>query len=72
MIFEDQQNMCAMKCGTAVYPFTPTAHVDHNHVTGAVRGILCHKCNTSLGHYEKPGFPYRAAKYLANPTIFFK
>ena len=70
MMFEDQQNMCAMNCGTAVYPFTPNAHVDHDHMTGTVRGILCRDCNLGLGYYEKPNFPDRAAKYLANPTIF--
>lgn len=27
--------------------------IDHCHKTGTIRGVLCHKCNTSLGWFER-------------------
>ncbi len=39
--------------------------VDHNHVSGEVRGLLCAKCNTYLGILEAaPDWPERARAYL--------
>lgn len=40
-------------------------HVDHDHETGAVRGILCHGCNHALGGArDNPDVLIAAAKYL--------
>jgi hypothetical protein len=28
-------------------------HIDHDHTTGEIRGLLCSRCNGALGWYEK-------------------
>lgn len=39
--------------------------VDHDHATGMIRGLLCHRCNTAIGLLrDNRGLLEQAAKYL--------
>lgn len=38
--------------------------VDHDHKTGRVRGLVCSRCNTGLGHIERVGWLPKAISYL--------
>lgn len=48
-LLEAQKFMCAI--GGEVIS-EETCHVDHNHDTGKVRGLLCLKHNIGLGHFN--------------------
>ena len=51
-------------CGTSVEG--KKKHVDHNHKTGQVRGILCDKCNLGIGLFnENPEILINATSYLS-------
>lgn len=46
-MLEEQNYLCAA-CDTPLFDDKNT-HVDHNHSTGKIRGLLCQACNLALG-----------------------
>lgn len=48
-LFERQRGLCA-GCRDPIEKHHRNTHVDHDHATGVVRGLLCKYCNTTLGH----------------------
>lgn len=66
-VTEDEvERMVAEQGGVCVICLRADAkHVDHDHLTGLVRRILCFKCNGGLGHFDDdPDRMRLAADYL--------
>jgi hypothetical protein len=60
---QEQMGLCAI-CGHAPIG---SFHIDHDHVTGRVRGLLCRNCNLALGLFgdDVPALT-RAVTYLVD------
>lgn len=58
-LLEYQNGLCA------ICKMEPGTHVDHDHETGHVRGILCANCNTGIGMLKDDSIIVEnASKYL--------
>lgn len=51
-LLDSQQGRCKL-CSNTQGAKNKRLAVDHDHVTGKVRGLLCNACNTMLGMVEK-------------------
>lgn len=64
-ILEAQGRVCAI---CACPPGEKLLHIDHNHETGVVRGLLCRDCNLAIGHFkENEEAMKNAVEYLRSP-----
>ena len=70
-----QQNGACGICGSILGPGDKKLAVDHNHLTGIVRGLLCSACNVGLGHFkDSVELLDKAKQYLqqAAPRVLVK
>ena len=50
-MYIEQGGRCAI-CGIHQSKINRRLEIDHCHETRIVRGLLCHKCNVGLGHFD--------------------
>lgn len=66
-LLERQGNSCAV-CKRDQSVFGKNLSVDHDHVTGEIRGLLCQHCNHRVvGRHRTPDLLQAAATYLQGP-----
>lgn len=69
-IFTSQAGLCAICSCDLAQIDKKNVHVDHDHITGHVRGLLCGKCNWRLGAIDHASSWLQSAHaYLGRQTI---
>ncbi len=66
-LLEGQNRQCFI-CGKNHNDCLKGLHIDHDHITGEIRGLLCSKCNGALGWYEKRKDTIEV--YLEKDTVY--
>ena len=62
-IWDNQNGQCIICEKPFISP--SDACVDHNHKTGEVRGLLCHRCNCGIGYLnDDPKIMAKAIEYV--------
>lgn len=55
-LFYHQKNGYCDSCGLSAEDhrklYGSSLHIDHDHENGMIRGVLCHKCNVTLGNFK--------------------
>ena len=72
--YESMLTEQADSCAICKDSFTESKlpRVDHNHRTGRVRGLLCHSCNTAIGHLkDDPTILKAAIEYMEKDLTDF-
>ncbi len=68
-MFAAQQGCCAI-CSRHQSEFKKSLHIDHDHSTDGVRGLLCGPCNTALGSFrDDVSLLHKAIVYLQRSKI---
>ena len=61
----NSQNGCCAICGIHQSELKKRLSVDHDHITGVVRGLLCDRHNRGMGYFsESPELLRKTADYL--------
>lgn len=68
-ILVSQNSKCAC-CGDLLES-RKTSHVDHDHVFGHVRGIVCSCCNTAEGQMKTPERVLKLYQYMIKNELFY-
>lgn len=69
--YEKQLAIQNRKCAICLSGSRIRFAVDHNHKNGKIRGLLCKRCNRTLGYYRDNPTPFlRAAAYLESDGIW--
>lgn len=68
LLLLDQGGVCGICATSTPGGYGNRFHVDHDHATGKIRGLLCTRCNVGLGNFRHTQkFLLRAARYLKQP-----